>query len=110
MDVEGVKIRKQVKFLVKQTVYKDFMEENQPQKVNSKSINAIWAFEMILYLQVGFEFIYDIRALKWKIRQLSVHFGVLRSKHGHHNLLFYCVTVEKYTLQKKQLRLPVFKI
>jgi hypothetical protein len=51
---------------------------------------------MILYLQVGFEFIYDIRALKWKIRQLSVHFGVLRSKHGHHNLLSYCVTVEKY--------------
>jgi hypothetical protein len=40
---------------VKQTVYKDFMEENQPQKVNSKSINTIkiiicpvWAFEMIL--------------------------------------------------------------
>jgi hypothetical protein len=51
---------------VKQTVYKDFMEENQPQKVNSKSINIIkilihpvWAFEMILYLQVGFEFIYE---------------------------------------------------
>jgi hypothetical protein len=56
---------------VKQTVYKDFMEENQPQKVNSKSINTIkilirpvWAFgfEMILYLlalQVGFEFIYE---------------------------------------------------
>jgi hypothetical protein len=45
------------------------MEENQPQKVNSKSINTIinikflirpvWAFEMILYLQVGFEFIYE---------------------------------------------------
>jgi GMP synthase PP-ATPase subunit len=33
--------RKHVKFLVKQTVYKDFMEENQPQKVNSKSINTI---------------------------------------------------------------------
>jgi hypothetical protein len=31
--------RKHVKFLVKQTVYKDFMEENQLQKVNSKSIN-----------------------------------------------------------------------
>ena len=31
------------------------------------------------------------------IRQLSVHFGVLWSKHGHHNLLFYCVnTVKKY--------------
>ena len=29
------------KLLVKQTVYKDFMEENQPQKVNSKSINTI---------------------------------------------------------------------
>ena len=59
--------RKHVKFLVKQTVYKDFMEENQPQKVNSKSINTIKifikilvsAFEMILYLQVGFEFIYE---------------------------------------------------
>jgi hypothetical protein len=37
-----------------------------------------------------------IRALKWKLRQLSVHFGVLWSKHVHHNLLFYCVTVEKY--------------
>jgi hypothetical protein len=42
-------------------VYKDFIEENQPQKVNSKSINNIkilicpvWAFEMILYLQVGY--------------------------------------------------------
>ena len=33
--------RKHVKFLVKQTVYKDFMEENQPQKVNYKSINTI---------------------------------------------------------------------
>jgi hypothetical protein len=53
---------------VKQTVYKDFMEENQPQKVNSKSINnvkilicPVWAFEMILHLQlqVGFEFIYE---------------------------------------------------
>ena len=51
---------------MKQTVYKDFMEENQPQKVNSKSINTIKilirpvrAFEMILYLLVGFEFIYD---------------------------------------------------
>jgi hypothetical protein len=33
--------RKHVKFLVKQTVYKDFMEENQPQKGNSKSINTI---------------------------------------------------------------------
>jgi hypothetical protein len=33
--------RKHVKLLVKQTVYKDFMEENQPQKVNSKSINTI---------------------------------------------------------------------
>ena len=50
---------------MKQTVYKDFMEENQPQKVNSKSINTIKilirlvsAFEMILYLKVGFEFIY----------------------------------------------------
>jgi hypothetical protein len=58
--------RKHVKLLVKQTVYKDFMEENQPQKVNSKSINTIKilirlvsAFEMILYLQVGFEFIYE---------------------------------------------------
>jgi GMP synthase PP-ATPase subunit len=60
--------RKHVKFLVKQTVYKDFMEENQPQKVNSKSINnvkilicPVWAFEMILHLQlqVGFEFIYE---------------------------------------------------
>jgi hypothetical protein len=51
---------------VKQTVYKDFMEENQPQKVNSKSINTIWAFEMILYLQVGFEFIYDITSIKVK--------------------------------------------
>ena len=56
-------------YLVKQTVYKDFMEENQPQKVNSKSINnikilicPIWAFEMILYLQVGFEFnIYELK-------------------------------------------------
>jgi hypothetical protein len=55
---------------VKQTVYKDFMEENQPQKVNSKSINTIkilicpvWAFvfEIILYLQVGFEFIYELK-------------------------------------------------
>jgi hypothetical protein len=51
---------------VKQTVYKDFMEENQPQKVISKFINTIkilihpvWAFEIILYLQVGFEFIYE---------------------------------------------------
>jgi hypothetical protein len=42
------------------------MEENQRQNVNSKSINTIkilihpvWAFEMILYLQVGFEFIYE---------------------------------------------------
>jgi hypothetical protein len=42
------------------------MEENQPQKVKSKSINTIKilirpvrAFEMILYLLVGFEFIYD---------------------------------------------------
>ena len=35
------KKRKHVKLLVKQTVYKDFMEENQPQKVNSKSINTI---------------------------------------------------------------------
>ena len=58
--------RKHVKLLVKQTVYKDFMEENQPQKVNSKSINTIkilirpvCAFEIILYLQVGFEFIYE---------------------------------------------------
>jgi hypothetical protein len=58
--------RKHVKLLVKQTVYKDFMEENQPQKVNSKSINTIKilirlvsAFEMILYLQVDFEFIYE---------------------------------------------------
>jgi hypothetical protein len=58
--------RKHVKLLVKQTVYKDFMEENQPQKVNSKSINTIKiiirpvrAFEMILYLQVGSEFIYE---------------------------------------------------
>ena len=33
--------RKHVKLLVKQTVYKDFMEKNQPQKVNSKSINTI---------------------------------------------------------------------
>jgi hypothetical protein len=33
--------RKHVKLLVKQTVYKDFMEENQPQKVNYKSINTI---------------------------------------------------------------------
>jgi hypothetical protein len=33
--------RKHVKLLVKQTVYKYFMEENQPQKVNSKSINTI---------------------------------------------------------------------
>jgi hypothetical protein len=33
--------RKHVKLLVKQTVYKDFMDENQPQKVNSKSINTI---------------------------------------------------------------------
>ena len=33
--------RKHVKFSVKQTVYKDFMEENQPQKVKSKSINNI---------------------------------------------------------------------
>jgi hypothetical protein len=47
--------RKHVKLLVKQTVYKDFMEKNQPQKVNSKSINTIKilicpvsAFEMIL--------------------------------------------------------------
>jgi hypothetical protein len=53
---------------VKQTVYKDFMEENQPQKVNSKSISSIkilicpvWAFEMILYLQVGFELIYELK-------------------------------------------------
>ena len=62
--------RKHVKFLVKQTVYKDFMVENQPQKVNSKSINNIkilicpvLAFEMILYLQVqvGFEFIYELK-------------------------------------------------
>ena len=58
--------RKHVKLLVKQTVYKDFMEENQPHKVNSKSINTIKilirlvsAFEMILYLQVGFKFIYE---------------------------------------------------
>jgi hypothetical protein len=58
--------RKHVKLLVKQTVHKDFMEENQPQKVNSKSINTIKilirlvsAFEMILYLQVDFEFIYE---------------------------------------------------
>jgi hypothetical protein len=36
-------------------VYKDFMEENKPQEVNSKSINTIkiliypvWAFDMIL--------------------------------------------------------------
>jgi hypothetical protein len=43
------------------------MEENQPQKVNSKSINTIkilicpiWAFEMILKLQVGFAFIYEL--------------------------------------------------
>jgi hypothetical protein len=42
------------------------MEENQPQKVNCKSINTIkilicpvWDFEMILYLQVGFEFKYE---------------------------------------------------
>ena len=45
MDVEASTPRsdkrKHVKFLVKQTVYKDFMEENQPQKVNSKSINNI---------------------------------------------------------------------
>ena len=40
MDVEEVK-KKHVKLLVKQTVYKDFMAENQPQKVNSKSINTI---------------------------------------------------------------------
>ena len=33
--------RKHVILLVKQTVCKDFMEENQPQKVNSKSINTI---------------------------------------------------------------------
>jgi hypothetical protein len=33
--------RKHVKLLVKQTVYKDLMGENQPQKVNSKSINTI---------------------------------------------------------------------
>ena len=33
--------RKHVKLLVKQTVYKDFMKENQPLKVNSKSINTI---------------------------------------------------------------------
>ena len=53
---------------MKQIVYKNFMEENQPQKVNSKSINTIkilicpvWAFEMILYLQVGFEFIYELK-------------------------------------------------
>jgi hypothetical protein len=44
------------------------MEENQPQKVNSKSINTIkilirpvWAFEMILYLQVGFELYTSIK-------------------------------------------------
>jgi hypothetical protein len=54
------------------------MEENKPQKVNSKSINYIkiliclvWAFEMILYLQVGFEFKYE---LKVKDTALSVHF------------------------------------
>jgi hypothetical protein len=49
------------------------MEENQPQKVNSKSINTIkilirsvWAFEIILYRQVGFEFIYDNTSIKVK--------------------------------------------
>jgi hypothetical protein len=36
MDVEGVK-----KENMKQAVYKDFMEENKPQEVNSKSINTI---------------------------------------------------------------------
>ena len=44
---------------------------------------------MILYLQVGFEFIYE---LKVKDTATSVHFGMLcliRSKHGHHNFN-YC--------------------
>jgi hypothetical protein len=41
--------RKHVKLLVKQTVYKDLMEENQPQKVNSKSINTILSFLFVRY-------------------------------------------------------------
>ena len=45
--------RKHVKFLVKQTVYKDFMEENQPQKVNSKSINTISIGIMRWRVQLG---------------------------------------------------------
>jgi hypothetical protein len=44
---------------VKQTVYKDFMEENQPKKVNSKSINTIKI--LICPVSVGFEFIYELK-------------------------------------------------
>ena len=48
--------RKHVKLLVKQTVYKDFMEENQPQKVNSKSINTIKILRLALNLHTSIEY------------------------------------------------------
>jgi hypothetical protein len=67
------------------------MEENQPQKVNSKSINTIkilicpvWAFEIILYL---------LYMLTLNLYKLSVHFGACYAYGLSMDIIIYCFIV-----------------
>jgi hypothetical protein len=71
-------------------------------------IRSVWAFEMILYLQVGFEFTYEHKSERY-----GNFLFILGCYDLSMDIIIYCFIVllwKSTKRQKKQLRLPVFKI